>query len=173
MDWPGSFGHPPMVAGGVLSRDSVLQALDVAASSIAWPTANTAVFVPFHVYTPTVVKQIGWFNGSAVSGNVDCGIYDAAGTRLISTGSTAQAGVSTIQTVDVTDTLLGPGLFYMAFAADNITATVIGIVPTLQRGRVLGLVEMATAFALPATATFATLTGNVVPFACFTTRSLI
>jgi hypothetical protein len=53
-------------------------------------------------------------NGATASGNMDVGIYDYAGTRLVSSGSTAQSGTSAFQDFDITDTLLGPGIFYLA-----------------------------------------------------------
>jgi hypothetical protein len=173
MDWPLSLAGAPMVVTGPMSRDSVAIGISTSPASTAWPTANTAVYIPFRVFAPFLVAQIAWANGSAVSGNIDAGIYDAVGTRLVSAGSTVQSGAAAVQTVDITDTWIGPGLFYLALALDNTTGTITGQAAGLQRLRAIGLVEMASAFPLPATATFAALTGNLLPLVCATSRSVL
>lgn len=133
-------------------------------SSAVWPSANLAIFIPFRLAVPQIATRLFWSNGGTVSGNVDAGLYSEDGTRLISTGSTAQAGVSAIQTVDITDTLLGLGSFYLALAVDNVTATIARLVfSTAAANKVLGLAEQAAAFALPANATFATVGQAYIP----------
>lgn len=134
-------------------------------ASTVFPAANDALFIPFQLSESVTVKRVGWANGATVSGNVDMGVYDLAGTRIFSTGSTAQSGVSGIQVVDITDVVIGPGNFYMALACDNITATFArGTVGSLARLRMFcGVLKQATAFALPAAATFATPTDDYVP----------
>lgn len=139
-------------------------ALNPYSASGAWPTANLAIFIPFVLTRPTTIYQLGWFNGSAVSGNIDVGIYDAAFNRLTSTGSTAQAGTTAPQSVDITDIIIGPGLFWMAAVMDNTTGTLqrttIGVAALC---RATGMCEQATAFPLPATATPTLYTQNYVP----------
>jgi len=78
------------------------------------PVANQAYYVPFNVMQPSLAVKISWINGSIVSGTVDAGIYNGQGKRLVSSGATTQSGTTTIQTVDTTDTLLVPGLHFMA-----------------------------------------------------------
>ena len=63
-------------------------------------TPNLAVFVPFWVPEPVVITKMGWGNGTAVAGNIDVGISDESGNRLVSAGSTAQSGTSALQVVD-------------------------------------------------------------------------
>ncbi len=121
----------------------------------AWPTANLAIFVPFLVFTPFLAKIIGVDNGATVSGNIDVGIYDGQQNRLVSTGSTAHAGTSTVQTFDITDTLLLPGIYYMAQAMDNTTGITHGPASTVPIGGACGVLQMASAFPLPDPATFA------------------
>jgi hypothetical protein len=129
------------------------------AVSNAWPTSNLAIYIPVEIYEPVTIVKMSVNNGSAVSGNIDVGIYDAGGKRLVSKGSTAQAGTSAIQTFDITDTLLLPGLYYMAVALDNTTGTLAGWNSmTSPEQKMVGLYEQGTAFPLPATATFATFT---------------
>lgn len=94
-------------------------------------------------------------NGTAVSGNVDIGIYDESGTRLVSSGSVAQTGTSVIQIFDITDTLLGVGLFFLAMAVDNTTAQFFRRTANAAHLRTLRVYQTASAFVLPTTVTFA------------------
>jgi hypothetical protein len=104
------------------------------------------------------------YNGATAANNIDVGIYDAAGTRLVSAGSTAQAGTSDLQLFDVTDTLLGPGLFYFAVSFDGTTGTVFRHVVSQNFGQALGVCQQtASAHPLPATATFAANAFQIVP----------
>jgi hypothetical protein len=173
MDWPLSLAGAPMVVTGPMSRDSVAIGISTSPASTAWPTANTAVYIPFRVFAPFLVAQIAWANGSAVSGNIDAGIYDAVGTRLVSAGSTVQSGAAAVQTVDITDTWIGPGLFYLALALDNTTGTVQRTSASLARQRLTGCFQQATAFALPATATFAAVATANIPVFGLCTRTVI
>lgn len=134
-------------------------------ASAVWPSGSLAIYIPFAVVVPITITQLFWHNGATASGNVDMGIYDAAGTKLTSTGSTAQGTVSVLQLVNITDIVIGPGCFYFALAMDNTTGTMfrttLGALLELQRG--LGMAQQASAFALPATATFAALANNYAP----------
>ena len=143
-------------------------------ASAVWPAANDALFIPFSLSEPVLVKRLGWTNGATVAGNVDCGIYDTAGVRLLSTGTTAQSGTSAIQSVDVTDTQLGPGLFYMALASDSATATFNRYIASdVMFVKFTGMAKQATAFVLPATATLATVTANYIPTILIFTQGLV
>lgn len=146
-----SLGYPLRSLAGSLS------------ASAAWPAANLAIFVPFTVYEPITVVKLSILNGTAVSGNVDIGIYGAGGARLVSSGSTAQAGASAIQTFDITDTYLVPGLHYLALAIDNATGTIDNVGVTAIDVEALGVMQQATAFPLPATATFEAFAQTIVP----------
>lgn len=135
-----------------------------------WPTANKALFVQFGIDFHFLVKQIG-VQVTTQSGNLDVGIYNSVGVRLVSKGTTAVAAAG-LQALDVTDTWLPPGLYYMAMAVDNGTAAFQRFtVTTVESLRVLGVREMTSAFVLPDPVTFAnpttsayvpmiTLTGN-------------
>lgn len=68
------------------------------------------------------VRRLWWLNGSPVSGNVDVGVFDASGAKLVSTGSTAQSGASTIQSVAV-DFTLGVGSYWVGIAGSSATAS--------------------------------------------------
>lgn len=128
-----------------------------AAASGTYPTGNKAFYTPFLVFEPCVVKQIFFENSSAVSGNVDVGIYDQEGNRLVSSGSTAHAGTITEQVINITDTYLDRGLYYLGFALDNVTGQIFRFTSTsqLQMRRTYGCWTQINAFPLPDPAVFA------------------
>ena len=128
-----------------------------------YPAANDAIFVPFTVHQSVLIKRLFSMNGSAVSGNIDMGIYTADGARMTSIGSTAQSGTNQPQFFDITDLLIGPGLYYLAVALDNTTGTLFRSNPTVTRLQTLGMAKQASAFALPSTATFASVTAAYLP----------
>lgn len=129
-----------------------------------WPVANLALFIPVEIFEPTTIAKMAINNGATVSGNFDLGIYAPSGKQLVSSGSVAQSGASAIQSVDITDTLLVPGLYYMALVFDNITATLTSWSSVAaQEMRLMGLLQAASAFALPAPVTFATYAQTLVP----------
>lgn len=124
-------------------------------TATAWPTANLAVYVPIRVLSRKVVKKLWIAAGSTGTGNVDIGVYDAAGTRLVSSGSTAKVASNSEQVLDVTDTPLGPGLFYMALVSSNNTDTFVRDNNWAAPGLAANGVLSESVFPLPATATWA------------------
>lgn len=148
------------------SQCSLFGLATIAPAGAAWPAANDAIFVPFRLPAPRLVYKMACGTGTLTTGNFDLGIYDEFGNRLVSTGSTAKTTASSERVIDVTDTLLLPGLYYMAMAA-NGTDAYVATVPTSAAAvpvtQLMGVRKMATAFALPATATLATVTAAYVP----------
>lgn len=148
-------------AGSVVSVSDVLAAGAIAippinaTGSAVWPTANLALFMPFSIPAQQTVNRMIWFNGTVVSGNVDAGVYNEDGTRVVTCGSTAQAGISVAQVANVTATPLAAGSYFMALACDNITATFSRwpFAATYLRGG--PIVQAAGSFVLPASVTFA------------------
>lgn len=131
-------------------------------ASTAWPTANLAIYVPFIVATPLTVDQVYLLN-QVPSGNVDVGVYEAESwKRLVSSGSVAAAGTN--QEVDVTNTLLLPGVYFMAQAVDNTTHTSGSVTPVASVAGSWGVLQQASAFPLPSTATPARMAQAYVPF---------
>jgi len=121
----------------------------------AYPTSNLAIYVPIRVKVPGVVVKLALSVGTA-SGNFDIGLYSAAGVRLVSSGSTAMSGSTTEQVVDVTDTTIGVGRYYVAVNVDNTTATLMRDANTAPWAAAVGiLTEALGAVTLPATATWA------------------
>lgn len=168
MDWPQQVGPSDRLVlstAGVESVGPFMFAIAKQLSDAAtWPTANKAIFVPFVVRRAFTVRQLAWWNGSAVSGNVDCGVYDEVGTKIVSAGSTAQSGTSAAQIVNVTDSLLPAGLYYAAMARDTTTgSTGCGQALNAAHARAVGAYCMTSAFPLPTTATFAAAADVHVP----------
>lgn len=131
-------------------------------SSAAYGVANEAVFTPLVLPWPVRVKRLFTINGATANGSLDVGIYSAGGARIISSGSAAQSGTNAPQFFDVTDFVLGPGSYYFAVVFNSTTATLFRGSAVVARVRQMGLAKMASAFPLPATATFA------VPTVAFT-----
>jgi hypothetical protein len=114
-----------------------------------------------------LVTRLGWLNGSTLTtSNFDIGIYTSAWARVVSAGSTARSGASVWQWVDVADTSIGPGDYYLVGAADTTGASRVGglTLPTAPTGAGIGLKDSATdAFPLPNPLT------NMAAAAVFTT----
>ena len=144
----------------VLSADSLW-----GTASAVYPSANLAIYIPFSVSTPITVVKLFSVNGATVSGNIDVGINDPTGVRIISSGSTLQSGTNAVQEFDIADTLIGPGEFFLAVAMNNVTGTLFRgtVSATTVIGASTGMYQQATAFALPATATFARYAQNYIP----------
>ena len=151
-----------------------VQSSSLGLGSTAWPSNNLGIFFPFIAEEPVVIARLWWYNGTAVAGtNVDVGIYSVDGTRLVSTGSTAASGTSAIQSAAASYTL-DAGQYWFAMSADSTGYTnVRAAFNTATELLVRGTKEMASAFPLPATATFADAANNYVPFCGFATRSFV
>lgn len=135
---------------------------EMAARGIAAPTsastgATFLMLTPFTNPEPALITKVWWYNGVTVAGNVDCGVFDENGVKLVSAGSTVMAGASAIQNVDVTDTYIGRGRFYLALATNNTTATFFySALGTAALARAVGVASATVVFPLPATLTLAT-----------------
>lgn len=128
-DFPIAPSTPRVLHGAITSNSlnccaGTFQASKATFSAGAWPSANLAIALPITVNVQVTVYQIYWENGATVSGNIDVAIYDQNWNRKVSAGSTAQSGVSTAQAVDIADTTLSAGVYFMAMSVDNTTATV-------------------------------------------------
>lgn len=132
------------------------------ASGAAWPEAARALFIPVRVPTGITVYKMVCGTGTGTTGNFDLGIYDAGGNKIVSTGSTAKTTASSERVVDITDTFLGPGLYYLAMAVDD-TGPYIARSPSLSVAKLWSIYQMATAFPLPTVATFASVAVGYFP----------
>jgi len=174
-DWPIIRNVSPVVISpaspGVLGED--LGGMGFTPGSSAWPTSNKAIFIQFPVYYPVTVYKMFVENGTSVSGNIDVGIYDRGGARIVSKGSTAQSGTSAIQEFNITDTVLNPGLYYLAVAMDNTTGHLQrwGSNSVINRG--MACMEATSSFALPSSVTFAGITASYIPYIAAALRTVI
>lgn len=134
------------------------------AAGAVW-TVNDAAFVPFEVDSPLTVVSMQ-FLVTVQNGNFDIGIYTMAGTRLASLGSVA-VGAAGIQVANIADLLLARGRYYAAWATSSATATIQEVTPkggaSVGAAALAGARRMATAFPLPATATFVVPTRTTMP----------
>lgn len=140
--------------------------------ALTWPVANTAFYVPMYVPWPYPVKRVFWVNGTTITAtNMDFGIYTLGGTRVYSTGPTAESGTSAPQ-YTATDFLLAAGQYYFALSCSTTTAAAGGQGTTgltLTRAALVGVLQQASVGTLPDTATFAVLANSCVPI-CGVTR---
>lgn len=141
-------------------------------SSQSWPSINLAVFTPLWLSWPYTAQRVFWVNGGTISGNVDMGIYTPGGARIWSAGSTVQSGATTLQYVGTGGLRLAPGPYYLALTFSATSGHVTGSgLNSVTSARLAGLVQMASALPLPATATFATSTTNLWPLMGLTTTA--
>ncbi len=166
-DWPaaapltGSLIHTAHPRGG--TTGGLVCSAHIASGATVWPAANRALYVPFEIYAPCAALQIG-FNVAVQSGNLDVGIYDVAGNRIVSSGSTGVAAAGD-QVVDIADTTLPAAAYFLAMSCDNTTASFLAITlvaPVLQS---IGVQQQALgSVTLPNPATFANPAAGYIPF---------
>lgn len=145
------------------------------AASGNYPAANVAIFLPFGIADPMTVVKLWVLNGTAVAGNVDMGIFLPDGTMVVGKGSTAQAGISIQQELDITDTRLDPGRYYLGLTSDTSGATqkvFSWTIPVSGFGSACGVLQAAQGPAL-ASVTFATFAQLNIPYMGLSTRTLI
>jgi hypothetical protein len=146
---------------GTLSRTGIMGAFTSSSpASTAWPSANLAIIVPIRIPRKVTVYKMSAGCGATAGGNFDVGIYDHFFRRIVSTGSTARATSSEV-IVDVTDTEIGPGQYYLAMSVDG-TSNIVCIAQTnLAMIKLLGVMIQTSAFALPSTLTPVTPTTGI------------
>jgi hypothetical protein len=116
-----------------------------------WPTANLALFVPFVLSEQITFNVLRILIGGVTSGNVDVGIYDINGKRVVSTGSQAAGLASQGQAFAITGTVVYPGRYFLALAVDNTTLQMRILA---FNDFMVGMQKMLAAFPLPATVTY-------------------
>lgn len=155
------YAPPPLVAVTNMEHWWRVTAFTPGMTSAA-PTANQAVYTPIMVSRPTDVRKLLVFNGSAVAGNVDLGLYaidseGKPGARICSTGAIAQAGTDTFQKISPTLTgIKVSGTIYVASSFSSASARVRAILAGAIVGVELylgGVFVQAAAHPLPSTAT--------------------
>jgi hypothetical protein len=141
-----------------------LSNVGLTATTANWPTASLGIFVPLSINQPVTVLQMFVENGASVNGSIDVGIYTVSGSLMVSSGSTAHAGTAAIQSFDIANTTLNPGLYYLACAINVASAAhILRYAPTATIGRAFGIAVQAAAFPLPASATLTNLATGYIP----------
>jgi hypothetical protein len=137
-----------------------------ATGSGTWGAANQAIYLPFVLPWRYPVRRVFWGNGGLASGNVDVGIYTINGGRIWSNGGVAQAGPTSVQYLTPASPLILPsGRYYFAMAMNNNAGQMMGCNAD-SKVRAVGFYQQASAYPLPAQATFAPWTSNfIVPIA--------
>jgi len=132
-----------------------------------WPANNRAVYMPIHLPSRFTIARFMVCNGTSVSGNFDVGIYNDAGTRLLSTGAVLQSGTNAVQYAGVTDLSLPAGHYYLALVLSSTGGETRRVtIGDQYQGRVSGLLQEALgATTLPTTMTGVSYTNTNAP--CF------
>jgi hypothetical protein len=121
----------------------------------AWPTANLIIYVPVRLKIAVLARKLFYSSQTVGTGNIDIGVYNRAGSRLVNSGSTAKSTTNALVFVDTTDTRLKPDLYYVALQSSNNTDTFNRTPPAAPYLAYLGVrSEAAGGFGLPATATW-------------------
>jgi len=130
----------------------------------AWPTNNLGIFVPFNLPCPFVVRAAFCHNSTTASGNLDIGVFSQDGALLVSKGSTAMSGTSTLQILTLTETLLQPGAYYMAMSSSTTVAIFNRWAYSATSGqRHLGILQASSQLPLATNPTLATPSNDYVP----------
>lgn len=154
-----SYTAPQRAKVGLSLTTRMLWAVGVAstnclssASAAAYPTADLAIYMPVVINGPILVRKLAVPISSA-SGNVDVGLYGIAGDRIVSTGTVAAAAGLV---VDVADTLVSGGQYYVAVVADNTTVTIYRATFAAPLCAASGILteQLGAGAALPATASW-------------------
>ena len=135
---------------------TLIMATTTSMPATATYTANQARYCPIVIHRPCTAFRF-WFRTSGVqTGNYDVGIYDENGTRLVSSGSTALPTTQNAVMVDIADTPLVAGRYYLAHAVSSATSSQAVGLASIVNMRAYGNVTQASALPLPATMTFGT-----------------
>lgn len=148
--------HPwSMESSGMHLKGAGIEAIDLVTGTPE--AANTAYYWPFMIFETSIAVKMSYIVGTTPAGNVDVGIYDAGKNRLVNSGSTAQGSASTLQEIDITDTTLTPGQYFMAiqFSSGSANFFRFAIADETVQACVPMYVEAVGSFGLPATAAWA------------------
>lgn len=168
--------HGPTIT--TLSQESMAGRLLQAGTfgtGTGWPVANKALFFPIDILEPFLIAKAFTVFGATPTGNFDWGWYDAAGNRLASTGSIAVTATTDLQAAALAYNVLpSQDAAYLAAACDSASTLLYrtNSFSAIEMAAV-GVREMASAFPLPSTATFADMTHAYLPVIGISKRSTI
>lgn len=175
-DYPAAAVSPQQTVVGThglqsLAVDVCVYANIAGRSGAVWPAANRALYVAVWIEQPMVARRL-WCRPTVQSGNLDMGIYDAKGNRIVSKGSTAVGVTTALQIIDITASVTGtaspvllPGMYFLALNVDNTTAAMTMCAPaSAEICRIAGVQQQAVgAVTLPNPATFANPASAYIP----------
>jgi hypothetical protein len=144
-----SWGHSIDTATGAVSGIPIR----AAPGDNQWPTNDLAIYVPFAIGMPVRVLTLWFANGSVGTDNYDIGLFNAAGTKLASSGATAKAAGAAETVANIADTLIGPGLYYIGLSSASTASSFTMYSVASPIGAAFGVKQEASAHPLPATAT--------------------
>lgn len=152
---PSSLWSLGSAIGGVTSSNPTSQ---------PWPAANRVILVPFRVPRIIVARQMSVGFGGTAGGNFSVGIVDRTGKAIYQSASTARAASSEV-TVNMPDTVLGPGVYYMALQLSD-TSTVMGhVAPQVGLLKALGVKQASPGvFPMSGDLTLETLASTLFPW---------
>lgn len=125
-DWT-SVLLPPFPVIHTYSQEALdLTAVSVTTAAVTSATVvqNQAYYYPFRLDIGATAMKLYYITGGTQNGNVDMGIYDSQFNSVVTMGSTAQGAANTLNELDITNTDLPPGNYWLAFASNSATATV-------------------------------------------------
>jgi hypothetical protein len=162
------------------SVDAMFMNFRSAANPVTSSTiGNTLVFIyQFKISVEFPITYFWWINGATVNGNVSMGVYDQDGNLIISCGTVAQSGASSLQSAAPSaTTILGPGKYWMGFATSSTTSTFTIQNNSIASSRAAGwrshAVTAGNGVPVPSTLTFAAANSSVNPFVGITRLQVI
>lgn len=145
-------------------------------ASGTWLGSGVAVYIPFSLVEPFVVRQVIWYNGGTAANNMAVGVYDrTTGQRMVDCTSTARSGTSVLQAVDITDVMIPPGKYWLAGLQDTVgTGTNFCWAANTHYYKCMGVAqESVGSGTLPATCTPVTIASQFVPWIGISGRTLL
>lgn len=138
----------------------------------AWPLTNLGLFIPFQTNQRAIAYSVFWATGTGAGGNADVGIYDTAGNRLASTGTTARGAASSWISTDWTDYTIEPGRYYLGMSTDGVLNYISWAGVTSGLLEASGVCEATSAFVLPNPVTLVRTTRAFIPMVGLNLKSV-
>jgi hypothetical protein len=142
----------------------------------AWPAANLGIILPMMLPEPFLVAVIAGENGATLGSNIDVTWWNRdLTTKLVTTGSVAQAGASAMQTVNVTDTTIPAGESFITFVASGTAGLFRTLaLSTARNPQMAGIRQFSGAVPVGASVTPAQAsTATVLPIVTFSSMSVL
>lgn len=122
--------YPSMMISPYSREGNVNAWVGGAPASGAWPSTNRAFYNRIYIPAPCIAYKFFWLNGATAStNNIQIGLYyddgtNQPGSSLILGTSTLASGANACQYDNITDTWIGPGIYWLAIWGNGTTTTV-------------------------------------------------